>query len=297
MTRITKQRASAEIGIGACLAEFALAGWVGEVVQSDFGEDLAFQIAHRGRADPFRIYCQVKTFAARPKKVSLSVGHLRKWLLHIEPVLLVVHDRAEKALYAAPLHELFDFYVLPASVTTVSVEVARLARVTSDELNAIAWRSRARVFDFIARERSQKVIDYSRHMEFSGLAEREDTRVALQVSELWALRWFLDYMDIVEERQGKLYRSKSGLMEKIARAIEKRLAGKSAGLRKVGLREGLSVRELCCLMLLAEWGELTDQGLPGFLLERCSMWMEFLLVSDFSQRGIDQEKLFRMKIL
>jgi hypothetical protein len=294
--RLTPQRISSEIGVGACLSTFATFGWIGEVVQGDFGEDIAFQTSFRQRVDPFRVYAQVKTFDRFPKHISISTAHLRKWMLHVEPLLLIAYERSSRTLVGATIQSLFRYYVFDSDGVE-KVAVSKLQPLTEDHVSALLWGIRSDIFRYINYKFANRTSDYLNLSRSETGLDKDKKIVALRVSELRALCWFFDYMNLVEHSKKPI--PKAGTWARgLKSQIKTRLSGKYVGLRKVGLKFGLTIRQSCALIVLAEWNDVTNgQGLPSELIDACARWMEFLITSELVDAGVDPLRLAKLKIL
>ena len=80
------------------------AGAVSEVITNDYGEDILVQTQIKDVADNFSILIQVKSSSkikmrAGSFRKSFSAEHVRRWVSHLQPVLLCIYDQQEKKAY------------------------------------------------------------------------------------------------------------------------------------------------------------------------------------------------------
>lgn len=86
-TQNQKEGYAAEQKVLSILSE---AGWAGEKLGVDFGEDLGFITFFNEKREPFRVFAQVKSKNTKSKYVSISTNLLRIWQASIDVHLLLL---------------------------------------------------------------------------------------------------------------------------------------------------------------------------------------------------------------
>jgi hypothetical protein len=92
MPRIHSAHLKGNVAVSSLKSSLAKIGVLAEEIKNDYGEDLILQTNLENIADAFSIRIQVKyiTFKKNRKKLysaRFSVGHLRRWISHADPIL------------------------------------------------------------------------------------------------------------------------------------------------------------------------------------------------------------------
>lgn len=148
MTKIPQSHLLANRALLAVSGIFDSAGALTETISNDYGEDLLVQTQLDGEADPFRLVIQVKgirtrDIASKSKSVRLKLSHLRRWVSHIEPVVLCIYDDRDKQVYAIVPKNRFSMWTLwSSSNRTQTVKISEKDIFNQATARSFIWETR-----------------------------------------------------------------------------------------------------------------------------------------------------------
>lgn len=266
------------------------AGWIGEHIRVDYGEDLAFQTNFKGDVDPFRIYAQCKSTMRSPKRISVSRRHLLRWSMMGELVVIFLYKKASDEIVFYEVNERFSFLqAWQLDSSSMSIPLSEFSPLDAKGLRQLEWLSRIRGMSFLASQLS------NRHMTAQTLDILADTKKILadqDEAEAGVFYLFLSYLDFMKPEVDTYALHSSGPLGETLEAIEGRLSGK----RKKGEHE-LSIHEFLTLAILIEWEKTSGGlGLSTLVMAGASFWLKVFVFSYFNERGYSFSRLERVKL-
>ena len=123
-------------------------GALAETIKNDYGEDLIVQTQLNDEADNFRIYIQVKGTTLKNSRSGaytfrLDTDHLRRWVSHIEPVLVRIYDQSTEIIYAfSPGARFSNWDLATTSKKSLSISISNSDIFNEDTARHFIWNAR-----------------------------------------------------------------------------------------------------------------------------------------------------------
>ena len=153
MTKIVASHRLAQKAVLAVSTILNNAGALTETVANDYGEDLLVQTQNADAADPFHILIQVKGTTLKLGKdgaraFQFEIAHLRRWIGHIQPVLVCVFDDLTGSIFAFYPRNQFSLWALATtSKRRMTVRLTDEMKFNSSTALVFIWQCRIEYFD------------------------------------------------------------------------------------------------------------------------------------------------------